>query len=73
MALKEAQVTKIDILRNPDKTTELTITREVFKGATTYEYRGLTDAYTDEEIRAIAENPAAGSWRWYAAEYLVNK
>lgn len=50
---------------------ELEIALEIFKGAGAYEYRGLTDAFSDEEIGIIASNEHAGEWRWHACSYLA--
>ena len=59
------------VLRDPRETTELTITGEVFRGANAYEYRGLSDAFTRDQIAAIADNPGAGDWRWRAMDALL--
>lgn len=57
--------------RRVDNMDALEITLEVFKGAGSYEYRGLTDAFSDEEIQQISSNEHAGDWRWHACEYLM--
>lgn len=48
------------------------ITRRVFKGARANEFRGLTDAFTEKEIHAIASNPNAGDWRNIAQDLLFS-
>lgn len=62
--------TILDTLRDPNETTELSIRERVFAGASVREPRGLTDAFTLDEIAAIAENPAAGVWRDRAIDIL---
>ncbi len=57
--------------RRADLMDEFEITLEVFKGAGTYEFRGLTDAFSEEEISQIASNEHAGEWRWHACSYLA--
>lgn len=57
-------------LRNPNETTEATITRLVFEGARPSELRGLSDVFDVDQIRAIADNPRAGQWRDRAVDYL---
>lgn len=47
------------------------ITRRVFKGARTNEFRGLTDAFSEKEIVAISNNPNAGDWRDIATDLLA--
>ncbi len=58
-------------LSNPNETTEASITARVFAGAGVSEMRGLTDAYTDDQIAMIAHNPGAGRWRDRAIDYLA--
>lgn len=62
----------IATLRNPNETTEQSITARVFAGAGVNEPRGLTDAFSPEEIWAIAHNPGAGKWRDRAADILAD-
>lgn len=63
-------MTSLDTLRDPNETTEMSITSRVFAGASPSELRGLSDVFTTEEIEAIADNPAAGQWRDRAIDYL---
>lgn len=63
-------MSNLDTLRNPNETTEMVITSRVFAGASPSEPRGLSDAFTTEEIEAIADNPAAGQWRDRAIDIL---
>jgi hypothetical protein len=51
--------------------TESQITRRVFRGASPSEPRGLSDAFSEAQIRAIASNPHAGQWRDRAVDYLA--
>jgi hypothetical protein len=51
--------------------TEDQITLAVFKGAHPSELRGLSDAFSDDGIRALASNKLAGEWRWRACEALI--
>jgi len=51
--------------------TEAAITKKVFRGARVNQFRGLTDAFSEKEIHAIASNPNAGDWRNIAQDLLV--
>ncbi len=55
--------------RRVDLMDELEIALEIFKSAPDFEFRGLTDAFTDKEIAKIADNVHAGEWRWHAFSY----
>lgn len=57
---------------NASTLTEREISRLVFEDASVSELRGLSDAFSLEQIKQIADNNDAGIYRGHAMYYLVN-